>query len=152
MSCCHRANHNHGHSHNHNHHQHHQHSQGPCQCYRCQKSRSQPTLHPAIGIPLAIATGGLSCAAIGIYRGYIGYRDRAARETIRDIVPEQGGCGPEQAAAIAVRDVADVEHDAGPRAAVSSGMPDASLAMEPPPPRYTEIDNGQMTSDATQKM
>ena len=39
-----------------------------CQCYRCQKGRGEPVLHPLIGLPLGIATGGLSCAAIGIYR------------------------------------------------------------------------------------
>ncbi|KAJ9617217.1 hypothetical protein H2200_000938 [Cladophialophora chaetospira] len=37
--------------------------------FRCQKSRNEPTLHPLVGLPLAIATGGLSCAAMGIYRG-----------------------------------------------------------------------------------
>ena len=51
-----------------------------CQCYKCQKHRGEPTLHPLVGLSLGIATGGLSCAAMGIYRGVAMHKARKARE------------------------------------------------------------------------
>ena len=59
-----------------------------CQCYRCQKQRGEPVMHPLVATPLGIATAGLSGAAFGIYRGItMSMRARKARKA----AAESGG-------------------------------------------------------------
>ncbi|KIX99452.1 uncharacterized protein Z520_05028 [Fonsecaea multimorphosa CBS 102226] len=144
----------------------HRQSPRPCQCYQCQKSRGEPTLHPAIRIPLAIATGGLSCTAMVIYRGYAGHRALK-----RSMNAGLGGAGQEE---LAVGDTgADREKEAGLYSVSSKGTKfglenpedtgsrvdddavsgiDASLPADAAPPTYSEVEGDKVASEMAEKM
>ncbi|OAP64592.1 hypothetical protein AYL99_00564 [Fonsecaea erecta] len=129
-----------------------------CHCYRCQKSRGEPALHPAISIPLAIATGGLSCAAMGIYRGYAGHRtlkrsrnvslEEAPRHNI-DITHEQ------EVGFHSVSSRAGSSEMESPSSTGGMGGHDAGLGADVPdaaPPKYSEVEEDNVVRDVAEKM
>ncbi len=134
-------------------------------------------LHPAVGLPLGIVTGGLSCAAMGIYRGVtMQRRARKARKAeaqaqaqpsemgqVVDASPpfEKSRSGmdyvvPSPVSAMSSTskylDVSELEDSStlsGKSFAVSEieGSP-----VEPAPPRYTEIEGTQVVRRGSNKM
>jgi hypothetical protein len=65
-----------------------------CQCYRCQRARKEPYMHPLVGTAAGICTAGLSSAAFGIYRGVT--MSRRAKKARKDSLQNRGDLTPLQ--------------------------------------------------------